>query len=86
MDRPNTFNRDKALNILRECRQLAKSFEEEGLGIAISRAEDRQALKGFEQVWLEGWLSDTTLPGEAGLTPAHIAILGYLLAQEQAQL
>ena len=76
-------DRNQALLLLKECRILAERLDDKKMDIAISSPEDRQALKGFETVWLAGWLSDTDLQKEARLTAAHIAILGYLLAQQQ---
>lgn len=81
----NSLDRSQALALLKGCRRLAVRLDEQGSDIAINSPEDRQILREFEKVWQAGYLSDSTLPQEAELSPAHIAILGYLLAQEQSQ-
>ena len=78
------LDRNQALTLLLECRALALNLAEQGMDLEIKSPQDRAILKGFEAVWLSGWLEDLTLQSEAGLSPAHIATLGYLLAQQQS--
>ncbi len=78
------LERHQALKLLLECRTLALRLAGQGMDIALSSWQDRVTLKGFEAVWLSGWLDDPDLQNEAELTPAHIATLGYLLAQQQS--
>ncbi len=80
-----TLDRNQALKLLLECHTLALRLAEQGMDVALSSWQDRLILKGFEEVWLAGWLNDPDLQNEAQLTPAHIATLGYLLAQQQSQ-
>ncbi len=77
-------DRNQALKLLIECRTLALRLAGQGMDIALSSWQDRVTLKGFEAVWLSGWLDDPDLQNEAELTPAHVATLGYLLAQQQS--
>ncbi len=80
----SSLDRNHAFNYLVECRNLAVKLTELGMDIEVRSSKDRIILAGFEAVWLSGWLNDTELQGEVGLTPAHIATLGYLLAQQQS--
>ena len=80
-----SLDRNQALKLLIECRTLALRLAGQGMDIALSSWQDRVTLKGFEAVWLSGWLDDPDLQNEAELTPAHIATLGYLLAQQQSR-
>jgi hypothetical protein len=82
----NSLDRGEALKLLEECRNLAAKLTEQGMDIELNNRQDRLTLQGFETVWLSGWLEDSELQTEAGLSPAHIATLGYLLAQQQHQI
>jgi hypothetical protein len=79
-----SLDRNQALKLLIDCRTLALRLAGQGMDIALSSWQYQVTLKGFEAVWLAGWLNDPDLQKEAELTPAHIATLGYLLAQQQS--
>lgn len=79
-----SLDRQQAFNYLVEGRSLAVRLAGQGMDIEVSSKKGQIILAGFEAVWLSGWLNDTELQSEAGLTPANIATLGYLLAQQQS--
>ena len=71
-----SLDRNQAVKLLVECHILALRLAGQGMDKALSSWQDRDTLKGFEEVWLSGWLDDPALQNEAQLTSAQIATLG----------
>ena len=71
----------EAVASLSSCRYLARKLASHGVDVELNK-RDRAVLRGFDRVWLDGWLEDYDIAKVAGLSPADINLLNMVASVE----
>jgi hypothetical protein len=79
------MTRNEAVTLLAACKPLADRLSAQDMNICLKTQRDRDAMKGFNQLWSADLLDDVDIYQQAGLSKKDITNLKYFLFQCEAR-